>query len=100
MTDYIPIKYLNKTGDVDFDVMVYTKNYNNRSANISTVAWQILRGQSSVSFKYPVKLAVGAAYMQDGLIVQAGPFSADLGSSWKITQERQTDTAVLSQSKK
>ena len=97
MTDYIPVKYINNTKSTDFEVMVFTKNYSTRTPKIYYVAWQVLRGQTSVEFKYPVMLAVGATYTSKGLQVVAGPFDATLGSSWRINQEKPTDTAVLKQ---
>ena len=99
MNDDIPIKYINNTKNTDFEVMVFTKNYSTRTPKVYYVAWQVLRGQTSVEFKYPVNLAVGATYATNGLQVVAGPFDATLGSSWRITQEKPTDTSVLKQSK-
>lgn len=99
MGDDIPIKYINNTKNTDFEVMVFTKNYSTRTPRVYYVAWQVLRGQTSVEFKYPVNIAVGATYSSNGLQVVAGPFESDLGSSWRITQEKPTDTAVLKQSK-
>ncbi len=95
----IKIKYINNTKKTDFDVMVFTKNYSTRTPKIYFVAWQILRGQSSVSFNYPGNVEVGVSYQSSGLSVVAGPFPAYLGSTWKIVQPLPTDTAVLSHSK-
>lgn len=97
MTEYIPIKYVNNTKNTDFEVMVFTKNYSTRTPKIYYVAWQVLRGQTSVEFKYPMHLAVGATYSSNGLQIVAGPFDATLGSSWRITQEKANDTAFLKQ---
>ncbi len=99
MTDDIPIKYINNTRNTDFEVMVFTKNYSTRTPKVYYVAWQVLRGQTSVEFKYPVSISVGATYYSSGLQVVAGPFGSDLGSSWRITQDKPVDTAVLKQSK-
>ena len=94
----IDIKYVNNTGKTDFDVMVFTKNYSTRTPNIYYVAWQILRGQTSVYFSYPLDtVQVGASYHQHGQIINSGPFHADIGSSWKITQPKRTSTAILEQ---
>lgn len=99
MDDTINVKYINNTGRSDFEVMVFTKNFSTRTPKIYYVAWHVLRGQTSVAFQYPVHLAVGATYQSERLKISSGPFVADLGSSWKIVQEKSTDTAVLSLSK-
>ena len=98
--DDINIKYVNNTLNTDFDVMVFTKNYSTRTPKTYYVAWHILRGQSSVSFTYPVNIAVGATYQDKGLSIVAGPFVAQLGSSWTIVQAQTSDTAVLKQGNK
>ena len=96
MTTDIPIKYVNATSNTDFEAVVFTKNYNTNTPKTYYCAWQILRGQTSVQFVYPVSTAVGAVYSQGGQIITAGPFPAELGSTWQITQESAKDTAVLS----
>lgn len=99
-SDKIDIKYLNKTGNTDFEVMVFTKNYSTRTPKTYYVAWEILRGQTSVQFKYPVStVAVGAFYEENGLKIVSGPFDAQLGSSWRIIQDKKRNTAVLQRSK-
>ena len=100
MSDDINIKYVNNTHNTDFDVMVFTKNYSTRTPKTYYVAWHVLRGQTSVMFKYPANLAVGATYQDKGLSIAAGPFDADLGSSWTIVQAKMTDTAVLNKGNK
>lgn len=98
MTEYINIKYVNNTNNTDFEVMVFTKNYSTRTPKTYYVAWQVLRGQTSVLFKYPLNyMEVGASYEERGLLVVSGPFHADVGSSWKITQPQPNDTAILQQ---
>jgi len=95
----INVRYYNNTGNTDFEVMVFTKNYSTRTPKTYYVAWHVLRGQTSVTFQYPVELAVGCTYEENKLKIVSGPFSAGLGSSWKIAQPKNTSTAVLSQSK-
>ncbi len=100
MAKAINIKYSNKTSHTDFEVMVFTKNYSTRSPKTYYVAWQVLRGQTAVYFKYPLDtLEVGATYQESGLRIVSGPFHADVGSSWRITQPKPTDTALLLPSK-
>ena len=99
MTSDIPIKYVNGTSNVDFEVVVFTKNFSTKTPEIYYTAWQILRGQSSVQFIYPASLSVGAIYTDGGQIITAGPFPAKLGSTWEISQENPEATALLQMSK-
>ena len=99
MTTDIPIKYINATSNTDFEVVVFTKNFSVNTPKTYYAAWQILRGQTSVQFVYPVSMSVGATYKSGGQLITAGPFPAKLGSTWEITQESAADTAVLKQSK-
>ena len=98
MTTDIPIKYINATVSTDFEVVVFTKNYNVNTPQVYYVAWQILRAQTSAQFVYPVSTAVGATYHTGGQLITAGPFPAQLGSTWEITQDSINATAVLKQS--
>ena len=93
----IAIKYINSTGNTDFQVVVFTKNFSTNTPKIYYCAWQVLRAQTSVQFVYPVSMAVGATYTQGGQLITAGPFPAPLGSTWEIKQDSATSTAVLSQ---
>ena len=99
MTTDIPIKFINATSNVDFEVVVFTKNFNINTPMVYYAAWQVLRAQTSVQFVYPVAMSVGATYRSGGQLITAGPFPAKLGSTWEITQESATDTAVLRESK-
>ncbi len=99
MTSTINVKYVNGTGNTDFEVMVFTKNYSTRTPKTYYVAWHVLRGQTSVSFQYPVDLSVGCSFEEHGLKITSGPFASLLGSSWRITQPKSVSTAVLAQSK-
>lgn len=98
MNDTINIKYINDTDVHDCDVIVFTKNFKTRNIKTFYVAWHVLRGQSSVTFQYPVQVSVGATYQARGLKIVSGPFDADMGSSWSIVQNRSNDTAILSKS--
>ena len=96
MTSDIAIKYINSTGNTDFQVVVFTKNYSVNTPKTYYCAWQVLRGQTSVQFVYPVSISVGATYTQGGQLITAGPFPAKLGSTWEIKQDSNKSTAVLS----
>lgn len=99
MTSNIKVAYINSTGNTDFEVVVFTKNFNINTPKVYYVAWQVLRGQSAVEFVYPVSMDVGATYTNSGKTMRAGPFPAKLGSTWEITQESIKDTAVLKEGK-
>lgn len=98
MTTDIPIKYINATTHTDFEVVVFTKNFNVNTPKVYYAAWQVLKGQSSVQFIYPVSCAVGCTYKSGGQLIMAGPFPAKLGTTWEIIQEDINDTAVLKES--
>ena len=93
----IPIIYYNRTNSVDFDVLVFAKVLKSSIISNPYVAWQILRGQTSVSFVYPVNMQVGATYINKDQVVTAGPFDTNEGSTWEIVQDRSGDTAQLKQ---
>lgn len=95
----IPIRYINNTGKVDFEVMVFTKNYNTKTPKIYYVAWHVLRAQSIVDFSFSSNLSIGAFYKENGLVIRAGPFLAESGSTWTIVQNDRRDTAVLNKGK-
>ena len=97
MTTDISIKYINETNNTDFEVVVFTKNYSTNTPKTYYCAWQVLRGQNSVKFSYPVSTAVGAIYEHEDQTIAAGPFPAKLGSTWQITQDSANNTAVLSE---
>lgn len=94
----IRIKYVNNTRQTDFQVLVFSKNFStDNPTGIYFAAWEVLRTQSSVTFEYPIRCEVGVSYEDGGKLVVSGPFHADLGSTWDITQELPTDVAVLSE---
>ena len=98
MTTDIPIRYVNCTGKTDFEVVVFTKNYNTNTPKTHYAAWKVLRRQSSVEFIYPVSMAVGVTCKLGGQQITAGPFPAKLGSTWEISQDVISSTAILKQS--
>ena len=91
----IPLRYINKTGKTDFQVLVFTKNFSTNTPETYYAAWQILRAQSEVDFAYPVDIEIGASYKQGSQKIIAGPFTAELGSTWQITQPSADATATL-----
>ena len=97
MTSDIAVKYVNATGNTDFEVVVFTMNYSTSTPTTYYCAWRILRAQTSVQFVYPVSVAVAATYHQGGQTVTAGPFPAPFGTTWEITQNTSSSTAVLQQ---
>ena len=98
LTSNIPIKYFNCTGQVDFQVMVYTKNYCACHAMDYEVVWRMLRGQGSVEFNYPLQAQVGAWYESENGTVKCGPVDADPGSTWEIIHEYAYDTPIIKKS--
>lgn len=96
MNSDIPIRYVNCTGRTDFEVVVFTENCHT-APETPYAAWQVLRGQSSVEFIYPVSMAVGVTCKLGGQLITAGPFPAELGSTWEISQDDISKTAVLKQ---
>ncbi len=86
---------MNKTGKTDFEVVVFTKNFSTNTPQTYYCAWQILRGQTSIKFVYPVSTAIGATYKERGQEISAGPFPAELGTTWTVSQESDESTAVL-----
>ena len=95
----IPFKYINATNKVGFDVIVYTKNYFTPldTARQCYVAWQILRGQTSVSSIFPEGVEIGSTYNNDCQWISCGPFKAKPGSTWEMQQDTRDSTPVLEQ---
>ena len=91
----IHISYYNMTGDIDFQVMVYSKNRIHPSNY--QVAWQVLRAQGAVDFVYPNKIQVGAAHMSENMDIKCGPLDAQPGSTWEIIHEKLQDTPYIQQ---
>ncbi len=95
MTTDIPVKYFNKTGSTDFEVMVFSQNYNPNTPTSVFAAWQVLKAQTQVNFMYPVQMQIGATYKSGSQTIIAGPFDTTLGSTWEISQDSSSATAVL-----
>ena len=91
----IPVKYINSTGDIDFSVIVSTKNFDDNADNGSFDAWKVLRAQTSSQFVYPASLSVAASYRSQGQLITAGPYPANPGDTWNIIKQLPTDTAVI-----
>jgi hypothetical protein len=97
MASSIPIKYVNATKHADFQVLVFTKNYSPDTPKTYYVAWQVLAAQSTSEFKYDTTISVGATYEKGGQTITAGPFQAQLGSTWEIQDPQEGATATLTQ---
>lgn len=97
----VAVKYVNATGNVDFVVVVATKNFqHHHKPSLHTdahknVAWQVIRAQSSSQFVYPSASSVAVSYRFGGQLVTSGPFHTEEGKTWRIIQECETDTAIL-----
>ena len=97
MATNINIRYINATTRVDFAVVVFSKNFSIATPDAYYEAWHVLKGHSSVDFVYPVSTSVGAKYEDNGQVITSGPFPAEPGTTWEITQER-GQAATLKQS--
>ncbi len=86
----------NKTDDPNVVVVVTARNVSDQDSDQDKlVAWKILVTQTSVSFKYPKVTGVGAFFMRDEDVITSGPFPAEPGSHWKITQENMKGAPTL-----
>lgn len=88
------VKYVNNTGKVDFEVVVFAGPSQSRGSS-QNVAWHVLNAQSSVEFEYPFQSEIGAFYEQSGQKVTAGPFPVRLGSTWEAVRENADSPLVL-----
>ena len=93
----IPVKFTNATGETDFGVVVFTKNFSYNTPRTYYTAWQVLRTVDSVDFVYPASLSIGVTNKAQMSIV--GPLPTELGTTWEITQETPGSMAELKQSK-
>ena len=59
----------------------------------------MLRAQTSVEFVCPVQIQVCSTYFKGGQFITAGPFGAKQRTTWEISQESASATAVLKESK-
>jgi len=98
VSEGVPIKFINNTGNTDRDVIVFSKNLPNESEPVY-VAWQILRCQTSVDLLYPLSFQVGTCYTKGIQSVHCGPFDAGLGSIWEMRQQSQASVPLLVESK-
>lgn len=87
LVEDVAIKFLNRTGKIDFAVAVFVKNENVNAAMSKFVTWHVLNTQSSASFIYPMQTQVGALYEDDGVRMRAGPHISRDGATWDFYQE-------------
>ena len=90
MNEDIPIKFVNATGNTNFQVIVFTKNFSKNTPSTCYCAWKILTVQSSAQFTYPTSASIAASYVHGGQKITAGPFPAAMGSTWEVTQPNYT----------
>ncbi len=92
-----PIKFVNKTGKTDRDVIIFSKSHPKQSEPVY-VAWQVLRCQTSVDLVYPLDFQVGTSYTKGIQSVNCGPFDTQLGTVWEMRQHSQASVAILVES--
>ena len=97
MAKDIPVRFINATSKSDFEVVVFTKNFSAKTVYYSVL--EVLKTQGSAQFVFPASVSIGATYQNGGQSVTVGPFPAQVGSTWQITQDTPSSTAVLEQSK-
>ena len=95
----IPIKFVNKTGENDYTVVVFLRNESPNAVDTPFVAWHVIRTQTSALFSYPIQSEVGAIYDEDGMKMRAGPLPAFPGSTWDFIQENKQSTPTLKEGK-
>ena len=76
LTEDVAVKYVNATGNVDFHVVVFTKNFSANTPKSYYCAWQILKTKSSAQFVHPHSVSVGATYKKEDQEHTVGPFPA------------------------
>ena len=67
--------------------MVLENRFQTLILSWNDLAWYVIDTKSSAEFTYPGKSQVGAKYEVDGVTYMSGPYEANPGSSWTITQE-------------
>ncbi len=95
---YVDIEYRNETEDPQILVVVASRNVSEQNADTDQlVAWKLLATQTRIFFRYPRATGVGAFFMHDHghELVMSGPFPADPGSGWTITQDSIHDAPIL-----
>ena len=96
LPEHVPIEYRNQSGDPKIVVVVASRNVSRQDSNKDKlVAWKILATQTKIFFSYPKTTQVGSFYKHDHEIIMSGPFSAELGSSWTITQDNIHEAPLL-----
>lgn len=94
--EYVPIEYRNESKDPKVVVVVASKNVSPQDSDgEKLVAWKILATQTKIFFSYPKATQVGCFYKHDHEIIVSGPFLADPGSSWKISQDSRYEAPLL-----
>lgn len=81
----IKIKYVNATRELNHQVVIFAKGQSMISRHF--VAWKVMKTETCEEFYYPMTAEVAAMYEHEDLSVMCGPFKADEGSMWHISQE-------------
>ena len=100
LPDFVHIEYHNQSQNPKILVVVASKNVSEQlheSEKDTLVAWKVLATQTKIIFRYPQATEVGATYKfaHAHEIVMSGPFKADPGSHWRITQESMHEAPLL-----
>lgn len=93
----VRIEYRNQTDDPKVVVVVASRNVSEQDADRKDhlVAWKLLATQTRIFFRYPKLTSVGAFFNYDHEIVMSGPFPADPGCYWRISQDTHRSAPVL-----
>ncbi len=96
----IALQLQNETKDPNIMVVVTAKNVSEQEKDQDQlVAWKVLTTQSIVFFSYPKSTKVSASFKRDDEVIMSGPFPAEPGSQWKITQENIKGAPILEKGK-
>ncbi len=90
----VAVKYTNKTGKIDFKVVVYVSNQTKEDHPLSVAYW-VLVAQSSAQFVYTKNVTVSATYRKGGQSMTAGPIPALPGNKYQIIKESESDAATI-----
>lgn len=96
----IKITVLNKTSKQDFTICVFARNDSINAVDCPFIVWHTIQTQSKAEFVYPVKMGVGARFRTwQGIHNQCGPFVANAGSTWEVSQRHNDGCVIMTESK-
>ena len=79
---------------MDFSVVVYAANQSSNPSGLS-VAYQVLKTQTTITFVHPSAYGVSASYKEGTQTVTAGPIPAQPGSKYEIIRNLPSDTVYF-----